>query len=426
MLDYNRIYNSFKGAVGFRQTTSPENQIIDYDLTTSASGLYVNDLSKNWLISRNFELCIPDFRQFTYQVWSNATTYAKNDRISLNGKIYYSLQDSNLNQNPESQPTFWQLIGNIPSLSTYLNEVREASIKELLSDVLAVNNSLNANTDLLCGGLGTVLRGDLKAENPINQGKLRGFQLIPEKRNDIQLNIQRIGLTSDTIQDLTVYVYHSSQPSPIFEATISIISPNDFVWYDLLDANGNPCNLTYLQQPTNAGGSFYIGVFESDFVGNVKEFDLRMSGDVYNPYFENYKAYTFIREFGVRQSDLNSTDLWNIENTEFESGKALFNLQISGYSDKTQTILDSAKLWYSAIQYKIAVKLFQDMFNSLELNRVVSSAKNEIGQILYGNQALNIKGMIEKSNEMTKNLVNQYTDNIEGFEDNLYFKFNYA
>ena len=51
--------------------------------------------------------------------WSGATTYAKGELVSSSGVNYYSLQGSNLNKTPASEPTYWYaldgLIYEIPS-----------------------------------------------------------------------------------------------------------------------------------------------------------------------------------------------------------------------------------------------------------------------------------------------------------------------
>lgn len=50
-------------------------------------------------------------------VYNAATTYAQNDQVYVGSDIYYSLQASNLNHDPASSPTWWQIISTgIPQL----------------------------------------------------------------------------------------------------------------------------------------------------------------------------------------------------------------------------------------------------------------------------------------------------------------------
>jgi hypothetical protein len=46
-----------------------------------------------------------------YSAWSSATTYAKNAKVEHGSHYYNSLVNSNLNNNPDTSPTFWENIG---------------------------------------------------------------------------------------------------------------------------------------------------------------------------------------------------------------------------------------------------------------------------------------------------------------------------
>ena len=42
--------------------------------------------------------------------WSGATTYQGNDAITFNGSTYISVQNANLNNQPDLSPPFWSLL----------------------------------------------------------------------------------------------------------------------------------------------------------------------------------------------------------------------------------------------------------------------------------------------------------------------------
>src|ERR1700685_1450787 len=42
--------------------------------------------------------------------WTGATTYALNDAVQFNGTSYISIQASNLNHEPDTSPTFWNML----------------------------------------------------------------------------------------------------------------------------------------------------------------------------------------------------------------------------------------------------------------------------------------------------------------------------
>ena len=91
-----------------------------------------------------------DLIQYSETAWSSATEYALNDRISYSGKIYKSLQGTNINHLPdETGSTWWEYVcdnyayfsaiqdttGNYPEDTDYwtAGDIRDPSIVKLTS-----------------------------------------------------------------------------------------------------------------------------------------------------------------------------------------------------------------------------------------------------------------------------------------------------
>lgn len=59
----------------------------------------------------------------TYAAWSSGTTYAKDAFVDYGTHIYQSLVNSNLNNQPDISPTFWQLVGPDNTHAMFDNQV---------------------------------------------------------------------------------------------------------------------------------------------------------------------------------------------------------------------------------------------------------------------------------------------------------------
>jgi hypothetical protein len=419
MLNYESIYQSFKNLVGFRQTEDPATDLIALDLTLSKSGLYANDLALNWLTNRNIQLCIPDYKQYNYEDWNSGNTYNIQDRIVYQGKLYYSLVESNSNQNPATQTSSWQYICDLPSLTSYLEKVRRSAVTELVNAVLQKNENYNSSISLLPQSMGSLFWGDIKQSQNISTGRARGFTAQTCQREDAQLQILKIGLQCDTAQTINLRIYHSSQSDAIavYPVTIGASDINKFVWKELIDVEGNPCILNNLSSLANAGGDFWITVFEDEILGNITEYTFDTYSEVYEPHFEQFKGFFDFYFFEIQNQFLNGIELFDIEKYNYNNRKAIFNLQVAVFSDKTNDIIAGARLWVRAIQLSVAVKLLSELFQSQELNRIASSAEKEIGLLLHGNKDAGISGLKHQYFNAVKSLVKEYTAT-NGFEDN--------
>jgi hypothetical protein len=68
-----------------------------------------------------------------YATWSSATTYALAARVVFGDSVYESVQASNLNKNPETNPTWWIRIGSTQKMAAFDGQ---------LSDVVKSNSNI--------------------------------------------------------------------------------------------------------------------------------------------------------------------------------------------------------------------------------------------------------------------------------------------
>jgi len=65
----------------------------------------------------------------TYATWSSATTYALTDRKVYGNYIYESIQGSNLNKQPDTNPLWWSLIGPSNKWAMFDSEINTNTIQ---------------------------------------------------------------------------------------------------------------------------------------------------------------------------------------------------------------------------------------------------------------------------------------------------------
>ena len=112
---------------------------------TQANAFALEDMNAFCLVT-SYGICY--LHEMGIPEWDSATVYYQNSYCQVNGTVYYSLQDSNLNQNPATQTAYWTagIIG-VPTLA-----VDNVTIQNV-ANTLSVKNKGIANAQL-SGALG--------------------------------------------------------------------------------------------------------------------------------------------------------------------------------------------------------------------------------------------------------------------------------
>lgn len=426
MLSYNRIYSAFKNLIGLRQTKDPCFPLLESDLLVSESGLYANDLAKNWLTSKNIYECIPDFQSFNYDVWDIATNYTIDTRIQYQGNVYKALTN-NVGLQPDVNTSDWELLFKLPSLSTWLNELRDSAISELVNTVLLTNNKYNQSSTLTPSSITTILEGNIK-ERVLNytENKFIGVASIPALRNDMQLQIRQIGVKFALAGTYKLYIFHSSQNQAIktYDITIDVAEQNQFVWKNLVDSDGNICVLDYHSSIKNAGGTFFVGFFTDDLPASSKEFILNEYDETYFTRVNRFNNFFNFQIIKVNADDLDGTNIFDLGKVDYYNEYIPFNLDVVAFSDQSYQIISAKRMWAKALQYKLACKILEEMYNSPHLTRIANQAKRDLTVLLHGIESQNIKGLKAAEELAIKDLVKNY-ECADGFERRTMPKLNF-
>ena len=421
MLNYQTITEDFFSLVGLRQTEACNVDVISDSLTFSDSYLYANDLARNWLTNEKISLCIADYKnspKYAYQAWNNATNYTAGQKVVYQGFVYEALQN-NVGVAPDSDPLTWKQVTELPSLSKWLKEIKESAIQETLNRVLAQNNEMNSSYSIAPDSFGSILQGSIKTKDiSSTDNKFFGYWARPVPSQGSQLEVKRIGLEVDTVGSFNFYIFHSSQPTAIKTFTINVGAGdiNKFTWFEIIESDGSPCILNYNNNTTNSGGDYYLGIFRNEFNG-LKEFDLGSYSPSYRPILQPCAKYFNFIMTEVDTDGLNGTDLFDVGKLQFGKWKVPFNLEVFASEDHTYVITRGKRLWASAIQHAIAIKILSEMMASTEIGRIASNAVKNINFILNGDNENKIKGLKDAYDSHINKLIKEY-ECTDGFEKN--------
>ena len=86
---------------------------LDVDAPDSAlypTGMLLFNTRRSGFNVKSFQVDYFNAADFSYNTWSNSTTYAAGDAVLYNAVLYVAIQGSNLNQNPATQTAYWDLL----------------------------------------------------------------------------------------------------------------------------------------------------------------------------------------------------------------------------------------------------------------------------------------------------------------------------
>lgn len=234
--------------VGWRQTNDVNEQI-DVALTEPVSGLFYND-AHPLLTYQNIKATMPADYINRYQSWSVDVQYSEGDRVQRGEKVYRALQD-NMGKNPVNEPSYWQE-WNI--VSDFIEEMTRAQINTFIQEFMTMKSLLRESKSLLEKRTFFDGAGRLNASLP-NGGYLVGMEITPVRSMGVTAKIERIGLQMvGGTGNVHIYLFHSSQPYPIYDEVFSYTNNGGFQWFKPSVAWYMP----YMDDDTNAGGSWYL------------------------------------------------------------------------------------------------------------------------------------------------------------------------
>lgn len=397
-VDIDNLVTKLEQRVGFLQTVddggAPQ---IKTDLLTSESGLIAQEAELAEPFIDNAKLFRSAFimgaeSTESIAVWASSTIYSIGDKAkaTISGKEYtfVSLHDSNVNNAPAFQSDFWE-----SDLSDYLRQKRKRAIKESIMDALRYKN-VHSNTRTALD-VTPIFAENKRAKDVSISDNFRGMRILLGRIKHIRLQINKIGLYFRGVTssfDLPIYVYHSSQQSPIFTQNISIPTGTAFTWFAL-----NDLILQYITDAYNTGGAFFIGFYEDDITnGDISTFEWASTDlqpncpdciqDIgYWQQFSRYYSLITPVKFGsTALNKPNVMDFGDFYDRNLDSNSASFNLRISAHCNYTYSFEANTSILDKLIQLKTASYILQDIKKQFRINRVSDILAQEIDMALLG------------------------------------------
>lgn len=313
------IRSCFAGLVGTRQIVDENFVPLDSDLTDSSSGLYVDD---HPLISaEKIQYVAPNFEKI-----NSPNTEAENFNTWYRERINDTMTDM-LNY-------------------VYTKKAINEKIKPVLQDIRVYNGSGNFN-DLIS-----------------NEGAFVGFEVDLSPHIGLQAVLDRIGTQFNQAQDITIYLFQSSQEQALATQFIDKTQANSSEW---TIANSDFI-LDYDSNDHDAGGRFYIGYFQDD-LGGAQAIRKKVCWgcDRYSKiYRKQYSKYMGITPIKVPAGKLNGTNYWGDiyapSYTDFNFG---LNFSLSVECELSSFICRHTGVLSQTLQKALQVKFLREIAYSV-------------------------------------------------------------
>lgn len=396
MYDVTKIRTAFANLVGWRSPYNPDFPTLSTAVTTTNTGLYFEDQIP-FLTIENMDAICEDYDNMGLSAYAAGTTYAAGDKVLASSRAYISLVGSNIGHTPSTSPTYWR-----PLLEQFLLDTNKQVAIMVIEQMLTMkklNNATKALYDqvMIFEGAGSM------NSTVIKEGRFVGIRVTPSKYNGIAVKLNYLGLQFTQQQtDLNIYVFHSSRIDPLATIQVSTTqTAKGFQWIELTDRMLYYSNVdqSTVTNQVDAGGSYFIGYFEDDITGQAidKQWDYSKepcgtcNKDLYNLYAYNlYNKYAKVEPFYVESADLNGTQLWNIEETQYPRiGNFGMNLNISVLCDMTDILITEKKKFAQAVIKQMGVFVANKIMYSSRVNRISETLKK--------NMALELKGVADSN-----------------------------
>lgn len=372
-IDRQLLHESLEGLVGAYQTTNPEYPLLASSLLVSRSCRYWSN-EHRLLSIENIDQCLTNFTHYNYTAYNGATTYALYEKVSYSGSNYECILAST---------------GNLPTDVTYWVLIDELSDYLLRTDYKATDLTLDSvmNMKKIRGEVKTLLNSvqlfegrDEYSNLVTNSGRFVGLRITPKSHNGLATIFHKFSHQfNNTLTDVNLYLFHSSQVAPLETWLFSHTTANSSQWTSLANYI-----VRYISDSYNLGGDFYLGYFQDD-ISTVQAISRNVNWTNYVPccdikrQFRQYSKYVDVVGFSFDSSDLNGTNLPNIDNIQLDANSNFgLNLQLSTKCDLTPFIIQQEDLIAECKSLNMAYLLMQDLaYNTRGSNALANQVKEQ-------------------------------------------------
>lgn len=341
--------------VGWKQSYDLSDIMLSSNITQTESGMYFQQIHP-LLTLDNLRSIAPDFQNFNWQVHDANKVYKSGEVVRVDDSLYKAIQDVPA-ETDILDSEYWT---ETNPFSEWLEEKTKASIVKLVNKFINMKLADKATKSLIENKI--LFDGTGRLTNKIeNRNKLVGFEIDTVRSKGVTVKIDKIGLQMTEPGSYTLYIFHSSNPEPIYTLTFEKTKANSLEWFkpkeDIL--------LPYESANTDAGGSWYLVYKQSELPENAqaiykdRDWSTGPCKACSRSEFLAYQAWS--RYIEVHPFYISEDEEFNPETMNFTYDKNYgINLEVSAYCDLTDFIIKQRTMFQDVLSKQVAIDFLRE------------------------------------------------------------------
>lgn len=341
--------------VGWKQSYDLSDIMLSSNLTQTESGMYFQQIHP-LLTLDNLRSIAPDFQNYNWQAHDVNKAYKSGEVVRIDDSLYKAIQDVPA-ETDILDSEYW---AETNPFSEWLEEKTKASIVKLVNKFINMKLADKATKSLIENKI--LFDGTGRLTNKIeNRNKLVGFEIDTVRSKGVTVKIDKIGLQMTEPGSYTLYIFHSSNPEPIYTLTFEKTKANSLEWFkpkeDIL--------LPYESANTDAGGSWYLVYKQSELPENAqaiykdRDWSTGPCKACSRSEFLAYQAWS--RYIEVHPFYISEDEEFDPEIMNFTYDKNYgINLEVSAYCDLTDFIIKQRAMFQDVLSKQVAIDFLRE------------------------------------------------------------------
>lgn len=341
--------------VGWKQSYDLSDNMLSSNLTQTESGMYFQQIHP-LLTLDNLRSIAPDFQNYNWQVRDVNKAYKSGEVVRVDDSLYKALQDVPAETNILDSE-YWT---ETNPFSEWLEEKTKASIVKLVNKFINMKLADKATKSLIENKI--LFDGTGRLTNKIeNRNRLVGFEIDTVRSKGVTVKIDKIGLQMTKPGSYTIYIFHSSNPEPIYTLTFEKTKADNLEWFKPKD----DILLPYESTNTDAGGSWYLVYKQSELPENAqaiykdRDWSTGPCKACSRSEFLAYQAWS--RYIEVHPFYISEDEEFDPEIMNFTYDKNYgINLEVSAYCDLTDFIIKQRAMFQNVLSKQVAIDFLRE------------------------------------------------------------------
>lgn len=341
--------------VGWKQSYDLPDIMLSSNLTQTESGMYFQQIHP-LLTLDNLRSIAPDFQNFNWQVHDANKAYKSGEVVRVDDSLYKAIQDVPA-ETDILDSEYWT---ETNPFSEWLEEKTKASIVKLVNKFINMKLADKATKSLIENKI--LFDGTGRLTNKIeNRNRLVGFEIDTVRSKGVTVKIDKIGLQMTEPGSYTLYIFHSSNPEPIYTLTFEKTKANSLEWFKPKD----DILLPYESANTDAGGSWYLVYKQSELPENAqaiykdRDWSTGPCKACSRSEFLAYQAwsrYIEIHPFYISEDEEFDPEIMNFT---YDKNYGI-NLEVSAYCDLTDFIIKQRAMFQDVLSKQVAIDFLRE------------------------------------------------------------------